>query len=166
MIACVPWSNNIIIVIIVIFIANSTYMKNLSLASTLSSASMQSRTITRALLAQTWTLLIAYLFATTEKTSHVRVMTQLIDCILQSMSFKLSQGWVWLFIAHTQKLNSHDASRAHINLQTFDMRMRNALPDTAGPKYLVLFRLLLDVVKIFFHTPPLATSRSNAYGTK
>jgi len=93
-------------------------------------------------------------------------MTELIDGVLQSMSFKLSQGWVWLFIAHTQTWNSHDASRSLFNLQTFDMRMRNALPDTAGPKYLVLFRLLLDVVKIFFHTPPLATSRSNAYRIK
>jgi len=51
---CVPWSNDIIInIIIVIIIANSTYMKNLSLASKLSSASMQSRTITRAFFAQT-----------------------------------------------------------------------------------------------------------------
>ena len=40
--------------------------------------------------------------------------------------------------------------------------MRNTCPDTAGPKYFVLLKLLLDVVRIVFHTPALATSTENA----
>ena len=40
--------------------------------------------------------------------------------------------------------------------------MRSTCPDTAGPKYFVLLKLLLDVVRIVFHTPALATSTENA----
>ena len=43
----------VVVVVVVSSIDNLTYIKNLSLASTLSSASMQSRTMTRALFAKT-----------------------------------------------------------------------------------------------------------------
>ena len=41
--------------------------------------------------------------------------------------------------------------------------MRNTCPDTAGPKYFVVLRLLPAVVRMLFHTPPLATCSSNAF---
>ena len=47
-------------------------------------------------------------------------------------------------------------------LPTLVILMRKLAPLTAGPKYLVVWRLLLDVEKMLLHTPPVATSNSNA----
>ena len=47
-------------------------------------------------------------------------------------------------------------------LLTLVILMRKLAPLTDGPRYLVVWRLLLDVEKMLLHTPPVATCNSNA----
>ena len=82
----------------------------------------------------------------------------------QRMSITGTQGWMWL---RTKNNDKGICNRAPLssNYGTFVILMRSTDPATAGPKYLVTSRLLLEDEAMVFHAPLVATWSSNACHT-
>ena len=137
-------------------------MKNLSLASVFSSASMQSCTTIRAEVASTWMFFMAYLWS---KATSVFDIPQ--DCG-KKFTTNVHHWYPGLDVAAHKKNNEKGiCNRAPLsnNCGTFVILMRSTDPATAGPKYFVTSRLLLEEEAMVFHAPLVATWSSNACHT-
>ena len=90
---------------------------------------------------------------------------KILDRNSQRMSITGTQGWMWL---RTKKNDKGTCNRAPLNSNygTFVILMRNTDPATAGPKYFVTSRLLLEDDAMVFHAPLVATCNSNACHTE
>ena len=93
------------------------------------------------------------------------ILRKIVERNSQRMSITGTQGWMWL---RTKKNNEKGiCNRAPLksNYRTFAILIRNTDPATAGPKYFVTSRLLLEEEAMVFHAPLVATWSSNACHT-
>ena len=93
------------------------------------------------------------------------ILCKIVERNLQRMSITGTQGWMWL---RTKNNDKGICNRGPLssNYGTFVILMRSTDPATAGPKYLVTSRLLLEDAAMVFHAPLVATWSSNACHTR